>query len=112
MSEGSKDKHRSPAKRIRNMKRLLSFLLAKLKKLTFPTKPDVQLHEPIGNSHGHVLPHPLRESVTLNDFLRMSRKATQDIEQRRQEDRERDLIKIENLMRLQWPNTGFPYPHI
>ena len=112
MSEGSKDKHRSPAKRIRNMKRLLSFLLAKLKKLTFPTKPDVQLHEPIGNSHGHVLPHPLRESVTMNDFQRMTRKAEQEMEQRRKEDREKDLRNIENLIRWQCPNTGFSYPHI
>ena len=111
MSEGSKDKHRSPAKRIRNMKRLLSFLLAKLKKLTLPTKPDVQ-YETIGISHGYVLPHPPRESVTMNDFLRITRKAEQEIEQRRKEDREKDLRNIENLMRRQCPNTGFSYPHI
>ena len=97
------------------MKRLLTFLFSKLNKQALLTinKPDVQLNEPVVISHGHVLPPPpSRESVTLNDFLRMSRKATQDIEQRRQEDRERDLIKIENLMRLQRPNTDFPYPHI
>ena len=85
-------------------------MLAKLKKLTFPTKPDVQLHEPIGNSYGHVLPHPLRESVIMNDFQRMTREAEQEIEQRGKEDREKDLRNIENLIRC--PNTGFSYPHI
>ena len=76
-------------------------MLAKLKKQTFLTniKPDVELNEPIGKSH--VQPHPPRESVTLDDFLRMTRKDSQDIEQRRQEDREKDLRNIENLMRLQ-----------
>ena len=89
-------------------------MLAKLKKQTSLTniKPDLKLNIPTGKKYGHVQPNPQGESVTLDDFLRMTRKTTQDIEQRRQEDREKDLRNIENLMMLHCPNEGFPYPNI
>ena len=89
-------------------------MLAKLKKQTSLTniKPDLELNIPTGKNYGHVQPNPPEESVTLDDFLRMTRKTTKDIEQRRQEDREKDLRNIENLMMLHCPNEGFPYPNI
>ena len=45
----------------------------------------------------------------MNDFLRITRKAEQEIEQRRKEDREKDLWNIENLMGWQCQKTGFSY---
>ena len=93
-------KHKSPSKKIRSIKRLLTFMLAKLKQLSSPSS------EICSSSDQQVKPS---NSFTLNDFLKVSRSITQEHEEIRRKEREKDLRNFETLLEA-YP--GFPLPHI
>ena len=102
MSQVQSTKHKSPAKRIRDIKRLLSFLLVKCK----PQPPDdfspLPEHDD-ESSKSQLAAKPL----TLNDFhslTRSTRQVTEEQfrheEQMRHEEREKDLRTIQILLGL------------
>ena len=93
-------KHKSPSKKIRSMKRLLTFMLSKLKQLSSPSSKICS------SSDQQVKPS---NSFTLNDFLKVSRSITQEHEEIRRKEREKDLRNFETLLEA-YP--GFPLPHI
>ena len=94
-------KHRSPAKKIRSMKRLLTFMLMKLKQISSPTPKTCSSSDQAKNS----------KSITLNDFLKISRSISQDNEDIRRKEREKDLRNFETFLAA-CPGPGFPLPHM
>ena len=106
-------KHQSPAKRVRNIKRLLSFLLAKFKQQTSvpliqhseeKTKSSSKYEKQYCEQNCCVHPQPDAKPFTMNDFLSLSRSMIQDkdSERRRMEEikkeREEDLRNLELLL--------------
>ena len=92
-------KHRSPAKKIRSMKRLLTFMLIKLKQISLPSSETSSSSDQAKNS------------ITLNDFLKISRSISQDNEDIRRKEREKDLRNFETFLAA-CPGPGFPLPHM
>ena len=102
MSQVQSAKHKSPAKRVRDIKRLLSFLLEKCKQqhsVDFSPLPE---HDDESSQH-----QLADKPFTLNDFHSLTRSIRQDTEEQRSyeeqirhEEREKDLRTIQIMLGL------------
>ena len=87
MSQVPSTKHKSPAKRIRDIKRLLSFLLLKFKQ-----QPSVEF-SPMTEHDDESSKHQLAaKPFTLNDFHSLTRSIRKDTEEQRRHE-EQDMKK-------------------
>ena len=102
MSQVHSTKHKSPAKRIRDIKRLLSFLLVKCKQ-----QPSVDISPLPEHDEESAQPQLAAKPFTLNDFHSLTRSLRQDTEEQRRheeqirhEERGKDLRSIQILLGL------------
>ena len=112
-----KPKYKSPAKRIRNIKRLLTYMLAKMKphanlsiraQTQISIEPSYEELEPVPQFiEPNVPPQQVSHSITLEEFERLTKSVSQETQQRREEERQRrqeerniDLKKFRTLLSL------------
>ena len=102
MSQVLSTKHKSPAKRIRDIKRLLSFLLVKCKQ-----QPSADFSPLPEHDDESAQPQLAAKPFTLNDFHSLTRSIRQDTEEQqrheeqiRHEERKKDLRTLQIFLGL------------